>query len=808
MIFLVSPPTLSAESKPQAPSEVAGTAEAEIDRRGRLLADATALIEEGDLLAGEGSLEAAMSSFSEAAQILPRSPVTDSVRTHAIKRFSETAVQHARTLVEGGHAGEAGRLLEAVLVKEMNPGYAPAAELLSDLADPQIVNPGRTPEHVRDVSEVESLLFMAGDLADTGQYDLAEDAYQQVLRIDRYNSAARRGMVRVDRLKNDYLQSAQTHTRAKALGAVDAAWEQNIPASSNLINLFGVAEDSGRQGTVAVSEKLKRIVLPKVQLVDATVREVAEFLSFQSRQYDTTSLESNGKGVSIVVAGGPEYAEAKVTLDVKGLPLGEVLRYVADQAGMRYVAERYAVRLVPLTTITEGLMTRVFRVPPDFIQSDSQGGDAGAGVVDPFAPLQTAGGGAGQLHKRLSAREFLEKQGIAFPKGAAADFNPQSSTLMVRNTQDAVDLVETLVDQARSQQPRQVEVIVHMLEVRQDTLGELGYDWLLSPFNVGSSDRIFGSGGVSGNSSTALAGSDYPFNLPDGSIIGGLPLTAGLRGASDLRSIQSIDNLLGTRSASGLGSESPGILAVSGVFNDPQFQTVLRALDQATGTDLMTAPRTIAKSGQRAKIEVVQEFIYPTEFDPPEIPESVGIATNFPGPGDDDSEDQSTGDGTAPILPATPTSFEARNLGVTLEVEPIISEDNRSVDLNISPEFVEFLGFVDYGSDITQVSFGNLGARLLTQNDILQPIFRKIGLSTSVTVWDGQTVVIGGILRDEAKQINDEVPFLGAIPGIGHFFRSQASELVKRNLVIFVTVKIIDPGGNRLHAPVALEGRQ
>ena len=155
VIFLVSPPTLSAESKPPAPSEVAGTAEAEIDRRGRLLADATALIEEGDLLAGEGSLEAAMSSFSEAAQILPRSPVTDSVRTHAITRFSETAVQHARTLVEGGHAGEAGRLLEAVLVKEMNPGYAPAAELLSDLADPQIVNPGRTPEHVRDVSEVE-----------------------------------------------------------------------------------------------------------------------------------------------------------------------------------------------------------------------------------------------------------------------------------------------------------------------------------------------------------------------------------------------------------------------------------------------------------------------------------------------------------------------------------------------------------------------------------------------------------------------------------------------------------------------------
>lgn len=785
---------------------VRGAAESELGRRAQLADDATALVAEGDLLASEGSLEGAMASYAEAVQSLPVAPATRELRGAAVERFSEVSVRRARELVEEGHVVEAIRLLDAVIDREMNPGYQPARELLADLEDPEIVNPARTPEHVRNVAEVESLLLLAGDLANAGQYDLAKDSYQRVLRIDRYNAAARKGMIRVDGLKNRYLQDAREHTRAKAIAQVDAAWESTLPpVSGNLGGLFGARESPVAGATVSVSEKLTRIVLPKVQFVDVTLAEAVEFLTLQGRQYDTTTPDASRKGVSIVVAGGPKFTGAKVNLDVKGLPLDEALRYVADQAGMRHVVERYAVRLVPLGAVTEGLVTRVFRVPPDFIQSTAGQNDAGGGAIDPFAPVQQASGGAGQLRKRLGAREFLENQGIAFPEGAAADFSPGTSTLMLRNTQDAVDLVETLVDQARSRQPKQVEIRVTMLEIRQDTLGELGYDWLVAPFNVGGSEKVFGAGGVSGNSESVLAGGDYPFLTPSGSLIGQQPLTGGLRGLSELQSLRSVDNLLGIGGGSSGAGESPGVFAVAGVFTDPQFQVVMRALSQSTGTDLMTAPRTLAKSGQRAKIELIKEFIYPTEFDPPEIPESVGIALVDNDVSFDDGQQEAVGDGFAPITPATPTAFEARNLGVTLEVEPVIGEDNRTVDLNIVPEFVEFLGFIDYGSDITQVSQASGGNPIVTQNDILQPIFRKNALSTSVTVWDGHTIVIGGLLSEEAKQIDDDVPLLGSLPGVGHLFRSQASDIIRRNLVFFVTVNIVDPGGNLLNAPLARE---
>ena len=74
----------------------------------------------------------------------------------------------------------------------------------------------------------------------------------------------------------------------------------------------------------------------------------------------------------------------------------------------------------------------------------------------------------------------------------------------------------------------------------------------------------------------------------------------------------------------GASALAPGFFGLSGVFTDPQFQVVVRALNQKKGVDLLSAPRVTTKSGQRAVIEIVREFRYPTQFDPPKIPDSTG----------------------------------------------------------------------------------------------------------------------------------------------------------------------------------------
>jgi len=65
-----------------------------------------------------------------------------------------------------------------------------------------------------------------------------------------------------------------------------------------------------------------------------------------------------------------------------------------------------------------------------------------------------------------------------------------------------------------------------------------------------------------------------------------------------------------------------------------------------------------------------------------------------------------------------------------------------------------------------------------------------------VTVYDGATVVMGGLTRDEVKTISDKVPVLGDIPGLGRLFRSEGETRLKRNLLIFVTANLVSPGGS------------
>jgi general secretion pathway protein D len=64
-----------------------------------------------------------------------------------------------------------------------------------------------------------------------------------------------------------------------------------------------------------------------------------------------------------------------------------------------------------------------------------------------------------------------------------------------------------------------------------------------------------------------------------------------------------------------------------------------------------------------------------------------------------------------------------------------------------------------------------------------------------LNVVDGQTVVMGGFIREDSQKIQDKIPLLGDIPLVGRLFRSESERSIKRNLVIFTTARIIKPDG-------------
>jgi general secretion pathway protein D len=122
--------------------------------------------------------------------------------------------------------------------------------------------------------------------------------------------------------------------------------------------------------------------------------------------------------------------------------------------------------------------------------------------------------------------------------------------------------------------------------------------------------------------------------------------------------------------------------------------------------------------------------------------------------------------------------------------------------LNLVPQVVEFEGFINYGSPIQTFSTNLLGVsqtQVLTPNVINQPVFSARKVTTSVSVWDGQTVVLGGLMREDVQKVEDRTPIVGDIPIIGRLFRTNVDQHIKRNLIIFVTARLVNPAGQPLN---------
>jgi len=132
-----------------------------------------------------------------------------------------------------------------------------------------------------------------------------------------------------------------------------------------------------------------------------------------------------------------------------------------------------------------------------------------------------------------------------------------------------------------------------------------------------------------------------------------------------------------------------------------------------------------ARSGQRAKAESILEVIYPTEYDPSTIPEEVELS----------------GRAEAPVTAVLPSAFETRNVGATVEVDPVIGRDNLTIDLNLAPEKVEHQGYSIWPNDEVEAKFKTL-----------MPTFYTMRFSTQVTVIDGHYVLLGTARPMEGSQ--------------------------------------------------------
>ena len=761
--------------------------------------------------------EEAVRLYREALSTLPFGPKTEGKRNEIVAHLADGSVALSQQYRRTGKYDEAKGLLNEVL--SVDPNRFEAQQSLEYFDDPIRVNPSLTHEHSQNVDEVRRLLYQGEGFYNLADYDSAEEKFHAVLRIDKYNKAARRWLERTAAIKSDYYRAAYDHTRAELLKQVDEAWELTVPSVSEAGD-FGIGIspiDNNRQ--ITITNKLQNIIIPRIDFADTPLDEAMEFLTQKSIELDNDT-DPNRRGINFVIDKG-NTASAATGLDedlgggglllgddpgskkidvlrLRNVPLATVLEYVCNKTALRFRVDEYAVTLLPRGSESSAdLVNRTWTVPPTFRTdlAGSEEGGGGGGNNDPFGGDEGGLGGGG-LSVRSTVKELLGNSGVGFPDGSSARYISSSSSLIVRNTVSNLDLVDQIVENLIGQTPKQIRILTKFVEVAQENTDELGFDWLVTPFNVSS--EFFAGGGTTGNGALrnaadfvgTVGGANFLPTDASGAVTG--TVTSGNRSGDFAISQNSIDAILSNpdRTAE-TDNVAPGILSLTGLFSRGQVQTILRGLAQKRGTDVMTAPSILARSGETATIEIIREFIYPTEYEPPELPNQVGATGGIGGAGG--------GAGIFPVTPSTPTAFETRNTGVTLEIQPTIGANDFVIDLRFAPEIVEFEGFINYGSPITSPAsdaFGNPTNVTITENRIEMPVFASRRVTTGLTIYDGHTVAVGGLMREDVQRVEDKVPIFGDLPWIGRLFQSHSENHIKSNLIIFVTAQIIDASGN------------
>lgn len=801
-------------------------AQKEIARRAALVAEADKALLLGRAAFAKKDFEEAVKQYQIAISQLPPGPALADRRHTYTGHLGDASVALAQQYRRVGKYAEARTLLESVLLRD--PTNFAAKKQLEYLDDPIRTNPALDYAHTQNVDRVRKHLYMGEGYYNLGKYDEAAAEFKKVLQIDGYNKAARRWLEKVAATKSDYYRAAYDHTRAELLKEVDMAWEMAVPPE---LPDFRPSDSMGgpTSGVQYLQQKLNNIIIPLVDFDNTTVEEALDFLRLRAREIDP-EIDDARKGLNFIIrrpsltgagagagaeldpdaapAGGSDIGTMRIDeLKLRNVPLGTVLQYICDKTRLRYKLDEHSVILLPLEALeVNDLYTRTFIVPPDFIAKLAQD-SKGAGDVDddPFGGGGTSGGDT--LKARAGAKELLLNNGVSFPEKAFANYIAATSTLVVHNTLGNLDVIESIIEAIRGKGPRQVRIMTKFIEISQENTDELGFDWIISPFGLRGSSTFLG-GGTVGNGSPRT-GADFisPVAFTQ---VPGVPAgdtqnvsntsTAGLRSGDFATTRNSIDAILNNPNRTAqTGSVAPGILSLTGLFTDGQVQMIMRGLAQKKGSDVMTAPSVLARSGEKATIEVIREFIYPTEYEPPELPSSTGGGNTQGG-----IAGGGGGGAGFPVTPATPTAFETRNTGVTLEIEPTIGENNYTIDLRFAPELVEFEGFINYGSPIQAPASDALGNPIqvtITENRIEMPVFSTRRVNTALTIYDGYTVAVGGLMREDVQNVQDKVPILGDLPLIGRLFQSKSENHIKSNLIIFVTAEIIDAAGARINPP-------
>ena len=789
--------------------------------------------------------------------------------------------------------------------------------------------------------------------------DKALEECELVIRFDPYNREALDLRKRIQRRRDVILDKERNATREGMIADVNAAWRPVYAVNS--LELKGIdggttrtalGDDKERTVEQMVEKRMKEMILPLVSFrPPATLSDAVDQFKQMSRDFDRPDIPIDQRGFNFVldlgkrlVSQGGEVAETDSGNDfassaksddaaaaggnLDGMPLipaialnnvslWDALRHVCRITKFKFqIQEGPVIMVMPESMSTEDLVTRTYDVTENFAERMSGAAEDVKDMKGGFGS-SSKGGDEAADDDQESWKKFFSLMGVKWAEGSSIVYLKTIGKLRVTNTKDQLAVIEAALAGELGATPKLIEIEARFVEVAQEDLNSLGFEWLLnSDYSLGTNGKLGKLLGIKGgkwgsesgsitsdsssSSSSSVSTSSGVSSASEVSTVTSGGTSSTVKSASTVSSDSSVTSssgpnssqsqsstyssstLLGQHSGAGWSRNSTGSRRNVGITGDSStYQTgmrylstqgnhifgeeaspndqfmrvnaflgnadlsmILHMLSQRSDTDLLSAPKVLTGPGKEATMKVVTEYIYPTEYD---------VQLTASGGGSSGSGSSSSGGSSEILAVVEPENFTMREVGVILQVTPELSQGGQLINLHLHPQVVSDPTWKNYGmkipkssnsqvnmfssvSDImnslvanltalggmtsdetsyvrqllvdsssTSIAAINSGEGTLTYYDapMEQPFFKTRSIETDITIANGATVVMGGLITEERKSMEDKIPFLGDIPWIGRFFRSRSEWSNKRNLLIFVTARLVDPMGRHISMGVA-----
>lgn len=308
----------------------------------------------------------------------------------------------------------------------------------------------------------------------------------------------------------------------------------------------------------------------------------------------------------------------------------------------------------------------------------------------------------------------------------------KSKILVVTDTASALDRIKDFLT-GIDKKPKQVLIETRIMEINKDLLRDIGFDW---------------GSGTAGATGYTTAPSDIPLDAKNFKTLAGRNLGSEFTPSAFIPKE-------GTTTFPGTYPYAAGLEVIFKKLSGTQFEVILHALEQDANTNTLSAPRILTLDNQEASILV--------GYHTPILKSDVTAGST------------TSGTGTT----VTQTLDYYQEIGIRLNVVPQISEEGY-INMIIHPSVTSS------SSNVTATSSAS-GATTTTN----YPIIDVREAQTQVFMKDGETIVIGGLMKDVKRKEINGIPFLSKIPLLGLLFQRETTGTTKVDLLIFITAHIL-----------------